>query len=179
MASVDADRRLRTRTQCPNGGYLHEILLSETCAHFCRVHGAPIMTDPVQSIIRLIYLSQATVPVDERVLDAIVQAARHRNRADGIDGALLYRGGYFLQLVEGAPSPVVELLERLRCDQRHRIIRPLWRRPVAQRLFPGRSMLLCRAPRSTSGSRLPLTTITSPQVAERVLLATCPRANGS
>lgn len=72
-----------------------------------------------ERIRRLIYVSDAIRPMSRRDLGALLSAARARNGALGITGMLLYKGGNFIQTIEG-PSPGIDaLLRSIRADKRH------------------------------------------------------------
>ena len=90
----------------------------------------------------LLYVSEATRPMSDADLDALLATARHFNQEHGITGVLFYRGGQFLQLLEGDASQLRELYQRIERDPRHLAVEKLLDRPVDQRFFPDWSMAL-------------------------------------
>lgn len=83
---------------------------------------------------QLIYIStvQPHVNIDP---DQILDVARRRNQAVGITGLLYFDGKRFLQVIEGQPAALLDLLERLRKDERHRAMVILSDREVERREF--------------------------------------------
>ena len=92
----------------------------------------------------LTYTSLARLDLDAQDLEAIHHSARTLNALDGITGLLVFDGSRFLQIVEGAPDAIDDLLARLRRDPRHSAIEVRDERPVEARAFPDWSMELLR-----------------------------------
>ncbi len=67
----------------------------------------------------LTYTSWARPGFSEADLDGILRSARTNNPLDGITGLLIFNGGAFLQILEGAESAVDDMSQRLRTDPRH------------------------------------------------------------
>lgn len=65
----------------------------------------------------------------------IVAVSQANNRDSGITGFLVYTGDYFVQILEGRPSSVGELLLRLQVDTRHKGLRVLSEITRAEREF--------------------------------------------
>ena len=109
----------------------------------------------------LTYTSLARLDLTAADLEAIHRTALEVNALDGISGLLIFNGTHFLQIVEGAPDAVDELVERLRRDPRHSALEVRDERTVTQRSFPGWSMELVRVSASyfeakdTIADRLP------------------------
>ena len=74
------------------------------------------------SLRSLAYTSLARLDLEETDLIRIRESARHLNALDGITGLLLFNGSRFLQIIEGDPEAIGELIERLRTDDRHSAI---------------------------------------------------------
>lgn len=91
-------------------------------------------------MIRVVYVSFATVPFDEPALDALLKKSRDNNRRDGITGMLLYRDGDFLQILEGEEESVRGAYRRIGRDSRHGRILMLDESDIAQREFGDWSM---------------------------------------
>ena len=92
----------------------------------------------------LTYTSLARLDLEASDLEAIHRTAREVNALEGITGLLIFNGTHFLQIVEGAPNAIDELLERLRRDQRHNGVEVRDEREVGERSFPDWSMELVR-----------------------------------
>ena len=89
---------------------------------------------------RLIYTSVASTPFQRRELVDLLQQSRGYNHADEITGLLLHDRGRFLQVIEGSPEAVSNLLERLSRDPRHDQFEVHRDGPTNTRLFPDWSM---------------------------------------
>jgi hypothetical protein len=124
----------------------------------------------------LTYTSLASLDLEPSDLEAIHRSARDSNALEGITGLLIFNGTHFLQIVEGAPQAIDELVERLRRDPRHTSIEIRDERPIADRTFPGWSMELVKVSASyfeakeTVSDRLPAA-VAEP-VRERVIRMT-------
>ena len=90
------------------------------------------------------YLSFATreLKLDpSNEIEGILKVARSHNEQKGITGQLVYRGGIFLQLLEGDLNSISNLLGRILLDSsRHENIRILFKQPMVKRVFPDWSM---------------------------------------
>ncbi len=89
---------------------------------------------------QLVYLSRASVHVDDLLLTDVRTVAGTNNRALGVTGALLYANGHFLQMLEGEQAPVRSLFESIRRDPRHTECVVLMEAESPSRLFCGWSM---------------------------------------
>jgi hypothetical protein len=124
----------------------------------------------------LTYTSLARLDLETSDLEAIHRTAREVNALEGITGLLIFNGTHFLQIVEGAPDAIDELVERLRRDPRHSGFEVRDERPVEVRSFPDWSMDLVRVSSSyfeakdTLARRLPATTASD--VRDRVIRMT-------
>jgi hypothetical protein len=76
-------------------------------------------------LISLLYVSRAVFPAgsEDRQLIEILHAARVRNPALGITGALIHLGGYFAQILEGESAAVNQLMIDILRDRRHSDVR--------------------------------------------------------
>ncbi|WP_158841867.1 BLUF domain-containing protein [Polaribacter sp. L3A8] len=68
---------------------------------------------------RIAYTSKATVEFTKRDLLDLLHDSRAYNTLDNISGVLIHKEGYFLQILEGEPKDLNDLLARLRKDTRH------------------------------------------------------------
>ena len=128
------------------------------------------------SLKSLTYTSMARLDLTAEDLEAIHRTAREVNALEGISGLLVFNGTHFLQVVEGAPQAVDELLDRLRRDPRHSAVEVRDEREIAERSFPGWSMELVRVSasyfeaRDSIAERLP--DVIAPEVRERLIRMT-------
>lgn len=72
---------------------------------------------------QVIYSSQATRPLTEVDLEAILADARAGNEQRGITGALVFIDGVFLQVLEGEKSDVLDLMRHIASDTRHSAVK--------------------------------------------------------
>ena len=124
----------------------------------------------------LTYTSFARLDLEAADLEAIHRIARELNALDGVTGLLIFNGTHFLQIIEGAPNAIDDLVERLRRDPRHSGLEIRDERMVEQSSFPDWSMELVRVSasyfeaRDTIADRLPESL--APEVRDRVLTMT-------
>jgi hypothetical protein len=88
----------------------------------------------------LTYVSSATHLLDNAELAAILEVSRRNNERDGISGMLLYKGGNFMQTVEGPEEAIEFLRARIDNDPRHHGLVMLIDGSREQRLFDGWTM---------------------------------------
>jgi hypothetical protein len=92
------------------------------------------------SINQLVYVSQATRKMSIEELRDIQATARTNNQPIDVTGSLFYNGGWFLQVLEGPPSTLTALYQKLEGDPRHKNSRVLYNEPATFRTFPRWSM---------------------------------------
>ncbi len=88
----------------------------------------------------LIYHSVATRLLTYEELSALHTDAMTGNATRGVTGVLLYRGGCFMQLIEGEEAVVRGLYEKIKADTRHRNVRVIEEGTREQRVFSRWSM---------------------------------------
>jgi hypothetical protein len=71
-------------------------------------------------MFHLIYVSSATIPFSNQDLLDLLERARLANAALAVTGMLLYKGGNFMQCLEGERAVVRDLYGRIAADRRHR-----------------------------------------------------------
>ncbi|MEE4110405.1 MAG: BLUF domain-containing protein [Halieaceae bacterium] len=106
--------------------------------------GFPREADPGYAAIALetfVYCSVASEGVGDVEVDRLIEFSQRRNAARGITGVLVFGNGVFFQWVEGPPTEVRSLIEKLHGDSRHRDIVELDRSvDRRERLYPGWEM---------------------------------------
>lgn len=91
-------------------------------------------------IDRLVYRSRAVGIPPEAALERIFRVSAPKNLRLNITGALGFSGQVYIQLLEGPPSAIDDLMRTLEADTRHTQLRILLRGPSQGRLLPGWSM---------------------------------------
>lgn len=86
-------------------------------------------------MIDLIYASSAKNMMTSDELVELLKKAREKNERLDITGMLLYRGGNFLQVLEGDESAVLDLYETIKADPRHHKVLTIGKKTVKERLF--------------------------------------------
>lgn len=85
---------------------------------------------------RIVYVSHAHPELPSGEVFRIVEQSSRNNPSADITGFLVYRGGRFLQLIEGPLMSLEALLAVLDKDQRHHSLRILSHERVLERSFP-------------------------------------------
>jgi hypothetical protein len=94
----------------------------------------------VEQMMQLIYLSRATQPINARELSRIQNVSVRNNQRTRISGFLMYRSGCFLQFLEGKPSKLLPLKERIAVDPRHTDFEVVYEGTQSRRLTAGWNM---------------------------------------
>lgn len=89
-----------------------------------------------ERLISLIYVSSASGAVNPDELLDILAVSRENNERDRITGMLLYKGGSFMQVLEGPEDRVLRRYESIRKDPRHEDIFLISVQPIREREFP-------------------------------------------
>jgi len=87
------------------------------------------------SLVSLIYVSVAAHPMTDDDLRDILRKAREKNTRLNVSGMLLYRDGFFLQILEGEQETVDSLYATIAADERHRSVLKVEEHPIEQRTF--------------------------------------------
>ena len=96
-------------------------------------------TDDPQ-LLTLTYTSAATRLMSVAQLVELIEQIRPKNERLGLTGLLLYSGGNVIQTLEGTSYAVDAVFEAIEADRRHRDVRVVDRRLVADRSFSTWSM---------------------------------------
>jgi hypothetical protein len=86
-------------------------------------------------IYQLLYISTAVDSIKKADLDNILAVSHKNNPSRNITGILLFKGGLFIQLLEGSYDSVRQLYERISKDARHGDIKIAWERTSDNRLY--------------------------------------------
>ncbi len=83
----------------------------------------------------LVYISIATRKMSDNDLQTLLEKAREKNEVLAITGMLLYRDGFFAQVLEGELKDIEDLFAIISRDERHRIVFLLYTKPIEKRNF--------------------------------------------
>jgi len=86
-------------------------------------------------LFNLIYASSATRKMHDQDLLAILASSHKNNARLDVTGMLLYRGGNFLQVLEGSEKVVDNVFNVIAQDARHHQVILMLKRPVPKRQF--------------------------------------------
>lgn len=104
---------------------------------FCSYRMVP---SEVTHLFSLLYASSATEPLSQQQMTQLLACSREANAKLKITGMLLYKGGNFMQVLEGPEDRVLHLYARIVEDRRHHSVITLLQEKVAKREFPQWSM---------------------------------------
>ena len=91
-------------------------------------------------MLSLIYVSTLVKLLNDEELLDILKASRENNSSKDVTGLLLYKGGNFMQVLEGPDEAVEALYEKIKTDPRHKDVNVLSREQVSARQFPAWEM---------------------------------------
>jgi hypothetical protein len=91
-------------------------------------------------MLGVVYVSSAVALFQTADLVDVLEVSGRNNARDAITGLLLYKGGNFMQLLEGDDEAVWRVHARITQDPRHRGIMTILQEPIETRLFTDWSM---------------------------------------
>lgn len=91
-------------------------------------------------VYQVLYVSHSTNDMSQNDLDRLLSISRQNNRENQITGILMYNAGVFIQLIEGPPMKVLDLVDHIKKDRRHTNYRALIERTSKTRLYPAWDM---------------------------------------
>ncbi|KAA9089069.1 BLUF domain-containing protein [Microbacterium radiodurans] len=86
-------------------------------------------------LLSVLYTSTARSPFGDDELAELLTRSRASNERHELTGMLLYRGGRFVQVLEGPAERVRDLLAVIATDERHTAMRVLIEQPIERREF--------------------------------------------
>ena len=92
------------------------------------------------SVFQLFYVSQANATFNAEEIPNILAKAHAFNPSQGLTGVLMFRGGTFIQLLEGDEDKVRALYGKIGTDPRHRNLLTIFERRTDERIFSDWSM---------------------------------------
>lgn len=117
------------------------------------------------ALLSVLYASTATTPFSEVDLAVLLSTSRLNNERNGLSGMLMYREGYFMQVLEGSEEQVTRTLGTISADRRHTSLRILEQEVIPGRRF-GSWAMGYRSTDDLDGEQLP-TWFGSPEVLQR------------
>lgn len=90
--------------------------------------------------LQIAYISSSRGPVDQALLNDILDVSRRNNVRCGVTGLLVSGGRRFLQVLEGPGQAVLTTYARIQADTRHRAFVLISCQPVAEPAFEQWSM---------------------------------------
>lgn len=91
-------------------------------------------------MFHLLFVSSVSPTLQRDELMRIMDSSCARNEKLGLTGLLLYKGGNFMQLLEGDESAVRRVFASIQKDRRHHDVTVLVEQSVTERLFANWSM---------------------------------------
>jgi hypothetical protein len=94
----------------------------------------------MSEVYHLLYVSEAPDSLNYSDLLDILKVARDFNEKNQISGVLIYRDGFFIQLLEGDKNKIDQLMKNIKKDPRNHSIRILIESESSGRIFGDWSM---------------------------------------
>ena len=91
-------------------------------------------------MLSFIYVSTSVKLLGNEELLDILKVSRDNNESKDITGMLLYKGGNFMQVLEGPDDAVNALYEKIKVDPRHKDVFAISREQISARQFPSWEM---------------------------------------
>lgn len=91
-------------------------------------------------MLSLIYVSTSVKLLNDEELLDILKVSRENNSSRDATGLLLYKGGNFMQVLEGPDEVVEAVFETIKADPRHKDVIVLSREQISNRQFPAWEM---------------------------------------
>lgn len=91
-------------------------------------------------MLSLIYVSSSVREMNAEELMDILKVSRENNVSWDVTGLLLYKGGNFMQALEGPEDVVMALYEKIKKDPRHKDVSIISQEQIQKRQFPAWEM---------------------------------------
>ncbi len=86
-------------------------------------------------MLSLIYVSSSVREMNPEELMDILKVSRENNVVSDVTGLLLYKGGNFMQALEGPDNVVLALYEKIKKDPRHKDVSIISTEQIQKRQF--------------------------------------------
>jgi hypothetical protein len=93
-----------------------------------------------KNMLSLIYVSTSVEIMNNDELLDILKKSHENNKAGNVTGMLLYKGGNFMQVLEGPDDVVNAIFEKVKKDPRHKDVMVISREQIQTRQFPSWEM---------------------------------------
>lgn len=94
----------------------------------------------MSKVFHLVYISQAHEGISYTDIHSILGTSRAYNASKNITGLLVFREGYFMQVLEGTEPEIKTLLGKIIMDSRNHTLRVLLETQSEERMFSDWSM---------------------------------------
>jgi hypothetical protein len=91
-------------------------------------------------MLSIVYASRASESFNDAHLIDLLLLSRRNNKRLALSGMLLYRSGYFLQVIEGPEDVLRHRMAVIATDPRHTEVRVLLEETITERMFPAWTM---------------------------------------
>jgi hypothetical protein len=98
----------------------------------------------VSPMLRLAYVSNARLGLNQNDLDSIMHRAKLRNKLAGVTGVLLFNGVNFMQVLEGERARTLNIYDGVLRDSRHGAIKTILQEKIDHLTYPAWGMKLKR-----------------------------------
>ena len=98
----------------------------------------------VSPMLRLVYVSNSRLGLNQNDLDSILHAAKLRNKLAGVTGVLLFNGVNFMQVLEGERARTLNIYNSILKDPRHGAIKTIVQEKIDHLTYPAWGMKLKR-----------------------------------
>jgi hypothetical protein len=95
-------------------------------------------------MLRLAYVSNARLGLDQNDLDSIMHMAKLRNKLASVTGVLLFNGVNFMQVLEGGRARTLNIYDSILKDARHSGIKTIVQEKIDHLTYPAWGMKLKR-----------------------------------
>lgn len=89
----------------------------------------------MDQVFHLVYFSYASESLSYTDIRNILNSSRKNNARDNITGVLIFREGYFIQVLEGDEAKVQSLINVIRRDNRNHSLKVLIQQKSEKRLY--------------------------------------------
>jgi hypothetical protein len=86
-------------------------------------------------LISLLYVSTAVKLMSNEELLELLHVSHKNNASKNLTGMLVYKGGNFMQVLEGPEEDVMNAFQKIEQDERHKDVLILLKEPIVERQF--------------------------------------------
>lgn len=97
----------------------------------------------MNNVFQLVFIREAAEDISYSDINNILEASRTNNKQENVTGVLIFRDGYFVQLLEGLEPNVRKVFSQSVIDDHASSAKILVETSGTQRLFESSSMAFC------------------------------------